>query len=61
MNSLPLNLLRIWLASGPNLKGRIEINWQIDGLEKIWIYSFHSKVQFVLVQIEEVRITMASR
>ena len=51
MNSLPLNLLRIWLASGPKLKGRI------DGLKKIWIYSFHSKVraQFVLVQVEEVR------
>ena len=56
MNSLPLNLLHIWLASGPKLKGRIELNCQIDGLEKIWIYSFHSVVraQFVLVQVEEV-------
>ena len=63
MNSLPLNLLRLWLASRPNLKGRIEMNCWIDGLEKIWIYSFHSKVraQLVLVQIEEVRILMASR
>ena len=63
MNSLPLNLLCIWLASGPNLKGWIEINYRINGLEKIWIYSFHSKVraQLVLVQIEEVRISMASR
>ena len=51
------------LASRPNLKGRIEINCRIDGLEKIWIYSFHSKVhaQFVLVQIEKVRISMTSR
>ena len=46
------------LPSGPILKGQIEINCRIGGLEKIWIYSFHSKVraQFVLVQIEEVRI-----
>ena len=34
MNSLPLNLLRIWLASGPNLKGRIEINcWPREDLD----------------------------